>query len=136
YGHITITEYPALLRMLLEGQTYRTSYGHHPRLTILSPQEARLESADTVILASLNEGIWPALPSPSPWINRAMREACGLPPEEITIGHAARDFSHLLQAKEVYLTRSRKSDGSPTTPSRWLVRLEALLAAQGKELTP
>ncbi|MCD6034969.1 MAG: addB [Rickettsiales bacterium] len=136
FGTITLLEYPAFLSSLLQNQIYRVPHGHHARLTLRSPQEARLERADVIILASLNEGVWPALPKSNPWMNRAMREACGLPPEDITIGQSARDFSQSFHAKNVYLTRALKSDGSPTTPARWLVRFEALLHAQGKSLAP
>ncbi len=44
--------------------------------------EARLTSADLVILGGLNEGTWPEAADPGPWLNRAMRDALGLPPPE------------------------------------------------------
>ena len=37
----------------------------------------------------------------------------------------------MLGAERVYLTRAEKIDGVPTVPSRWLMRLQALLAGLG-----
>jgi ATP-dependent helicase/nuclease subunit B len=62
-----------------------------------------------------------------------MRAALGLPSPEEKIGYAAHDFTSLLGAQRVYLTRAEKIDGVPTVPSRWLMRLQALLA--GLELS-
>jgi ATP-dependent helicase/nuclease subunit B len=60
-----------------------------------------------------------------------MREALGLPSPEEKIGQSAHDFATLLAAPEVILTRAEKKDGVPTVPSRWLLRLKALLEGMG-----
>jgi ATP-dependent helicase/nuclease subunit B len=57
-----------------------------------------------------------------------MRETLALPSPEEKIGYSAHDFTAFLGAPRVYLTRAQKIDGVPTVPSRWLMRLEALLA--------
>ncbi|MDE3059566.1 MAG: double-strand break repair protein AddB, partial [Pseudomonadota bacterium] len=119
--------YPGLFDTLLSGQTYRPSYGLHPRLHILSPVEARLQRFRLVILGSLNEGMWPSSPQADPWMSRPMRKAFGLPAPERATGQSAHDFAMLCAAPEVVLSRARKVDGAPTVPSRWLVRLETLL---------
>ena len=93
--------------------------------------EARLTSADLVIIAGLNEGTWPEAADPGPWLNRSMRAALGLPSPERRIRLAAHDFCQMLGAGEVVLTRSLKSGGAPTVPSRWLMRIEALLQGAG-----
>ncbi|MCS6856027.1 MAG: PD-(D/E)XK nuclease family protein, partial [Elioraea sp.] len=55
----------------------------------------------------------------------------GLPSPERRIGDAAADVASLIaSAREVLLTRSRRVEGSPTVPSRWLVRLETFLRGQ------
>lgn len=120
--------YPELLFELLASATYRPAYGLHPRLHILSPIEARLQHYDLVILAGLNESSWPPMPEADPWMSRPMRQAFGLPAIEMAVGQSAHDFYMLAMAPEVLLTRARKIDGSPTIPSRWLVRLETLIA--------
>ncbi|MBC6406332.1 MAG: double-strand break repair protein AddB [Rhodospirillales bacterium] len=119
-------DYPELFERLLEGQVLRPGYRRHPRLHIWGPLEARLQSADLLILGSLNEGSWPRLPDPGPWLSRPMRRDLGLPPPERRIGQAAHDFVQGLGAAEAVLTRARKQEGTPTVPARWLSRLEAL----------
>jgi ATP-dependent helicase/nuclease subunit B len=54
----------------------------HPSIAIWGTLEARVQSADLVLLGGLNEGIWPRLPGPDPWLSRAMRRspsACRAP---------------------------------------------------------
>jgi len=104
----------------------RPRYGAHPRLQILGPLEARLVSADRVILAGLNEGVWPAAPKSDPFLSRGMRLAAGLSAPEERFGLAAHDFAQLACAPEVILTRSEKVEGAPSVASRWLWRLQTL----------
>ena len=56
-----------------------------------------------------------------------MRANFKLPPTERGIGQSAHDMYLLCASGEVLLTRSQKIDGTPTIPSRWLVRLETLV---------
>ncbi|MGP1257128.1 MAG: double-strand break repair protein AddB [Kiloniellales bacterium] len=129
---LTAARYLAVLEALLAGRAVRRRYGGHPRLAILGPLEARLQQADRLILAGLNEGTWPTETEPGPWMSRPMRAAFGLPPVERKIGLAAHDFAQALGAPEVILTRAERAEGAPTVPSRWLLRLDALLAVLGK----
>lgn len=124
--------YPALFESLLSAQTYWPRFGQHPRLHILSPMEARMQQFDKVILGSLNEGVWPALPNADPWMSRPMRNKFGLPLPERAIGQSAHDVAMLLVAPEVLLTRARKHGGVPTVPSRWWVRLQTLVEGLDK----
>ncbi len=112
-------------------QNVRPRVAVHPRLFIWGPFEARLQQTDVIILGSLNDGTWPEAADPGPWLNRPMRRSSGLPSPEEKIGHAAHDFTSLLGAERVYMTRAEKIDGVPTVPSRWLMRLKALLAGMG-----
>lgn len=125
--------YPDMLDALMAGQVVRPRYGRHPRLNIWGPLEARLQHADLIVLGGLNEGVWPADPSPDPWMSRPMQDAFGLPLPERRIGLAAHDFAQLAAAPEVVLTRAEKTDGTPTVPSRWLLRLETVLRGCGAE---
>ncbi len=52
--------YPALFRALADERAVRPTYGGHPRLAILGPLEARLQSFDLIVLGGLNESNWPA----------------------------------------------------------------------------
>ncbi|KAB2915309.1 MAG: double-strand break repair protein AddB [Hyphomicrobiaceae bacterium] len=133
---IEAADYPELYRSLVAAENIRPRGSAHPRLFIWGLFESRLQQPDIVILASLNEGTWPQAADPGPWLNRPMRKALGLPAPEERIGYAAHDFASLFGADRVYLTRAAKIDGVPTVPSRWLLRLEALLAGMGQTATP
>ncbi len=123
--------YPALLETLMAAQVVRPRFGKHPRLHILGPLEARLQRFDVLILAGLNEGTWPAEASADPWMSRPMRKDFGLPSPERRIGLAAHDISQALCGPRVVMTRAERVDGTPTVPSRWLMRLERAAEAGG-----
>lgn len=123
--------YAALFRTLALEQQVRVPHVGHPRLAILGPLEARLQSFDTIVLGSLNENAWPQPASNDPWLSRPMRKDLGLEAPERAIGLAAHDFAMLASAPRVFLTRSLKVDGSPTVASRWLQRLKQLTEGLG-----
>ena len=122
-------EYLELQRSLMAGLAVHPRSATHPRIHIWGPLEARLQRPDMVILAGLNEGTWPASVESDPWLSRPMREEIGLPSPERRVGLAAHDVAQLMGAGEVWLTRAEKAGGSPTVPSRWLLRLDAVLGA-------
>ena len=95
--------------------------------------EARLQQADLLVLGGLNEGTWPGPAAPDPWMSRQMRQEFGIAMPERAIGIAAHDFAQALGAPEVALTRAIRREGVPTVPSRWLLRLDAVLRAVGLE---
>ena len=133
-GDVSLGEYSAVLEMLMRGVSVRVSYGVHPRLLILGQLEARLSSADIVIMGGLNEGTWPPEDKHDPWMSRPMRGDFGLPGTDQMIGFAAHDFVQGFCAPRTILTRSEKVDGSPSVPARWLSRLDTVLQAGGKSL--
>lgn len=107
----------------------------HPRVLIWGLFEARLQTADTVILGGLAEGVWPPVADAGPWMSRPMRQEIGLPSPEQSIGQAAHDFfASATAAAEVVLSCPRRRDGAPVVPARWLSRLEAFLAGRGAKL--
>lgn len=122
-------DYPPFYRSLLAGRVARPRRPAHLRLAIWGPLEARLQQPDVVVLGSLNEGVWPRPQEASPWLNRPMADALGLPPPERRVGLSAHDFAQALGAPTVFLSRAIKVDGVPTVPSRWLQRLSALVEA-------
>jgi ATP-dependent helicase/nuclease subunit B len=130
---VTPADYPEFYRTLIGAEAVRPTIPTHPRISIWGPFEARLQQPDVVILGGLNEATWPSAADPGPWLNRPMRNQLGLPLPEERIGHAAHDFTQLFGASEIYLTRAEKVDGNPTVPSRWLLRLQAVLASLGVE---
>lgn len=126
-GDIAPRDYLAAWDALIGGQNVRPRWGGHPRLHIWGTIEARMQPADLVILGGLNENTWPPAAASDPWMSREMHSAFGLPSAERRIGQSAHDFVQALGADDVLLTRSKKVDGTPTVPSRWLLRLEALI---------
>ena len=48
----------------------------HPRLFLQRPLDARLLAADVLVLGGLNEGSWPQISGPSPWLNRRESRLC------------------------------------------------------------
>lgn len=133
---ISPSDYVSLMKSLMKAVTVRPPFGSHPRLSVLGQIEARLYSADMVILGGLNEGTWPALPAHDPWMSRPMRKKFGLPSPERSISISAHDFVQAITAPEVIATRATKVDGTPTVPARWLLRLETVLQAAGLEMQP
>ncbi len=123
--------YPALFEALAAEAVVRPAFGRHPRLAIWGLLEARLQHADLLVLGGLNEGIWPGSPAHDPWMSRQMRRKFEVAVPERAIGIAAHDFAQAFAAPEVALTRAERSDGVPTVPSRWLLRLDAVLRAVG-----
>ncbi|MEG9861807.1 MAG: double-strand break repair protein AddB [Parvularculales bacterium] len=130
---LSLNAYGRLLMELARPQVVRSVYNRHPRLSIQGVLESRLQTHDLVILGGLNEGIWPTTVNVDPWISRPMAEKLGLDPPEHRIGLAAHDFFEKAAAKQVVITRALKQGGTPTVKSRWLMRLEILLAGMGHE---
>lgn len=124
----------ALLRQFLDARAVRPPYGGHPRIFIWGLLEARLQRADLVVLGGLNEGVWPALPAPDPWLPPKVRANLGMPTAEARIGLAAHDFASALGAPEVLITRARRDSRSPTVASRFLLRLDAISGGLPRDL--
>lgn len=99
----------------------------HPRLAIWGPLEARLQTADRIILAGLNEGVWPAQPAADAFLPRVFRKQIGLADPDERIGLSAHDFAQLAAAPDVVLLNSRRREDKPAIASRWLWRLKTLV---------
>jgi ATP-dependent helicase/nuclease subunit B len=117
---------PHLLRDAFDGVAVRPGAGGHPRLFIWGLIEARLQRADLMILGGLNEGTWPALPAPDPWLAPKIRMELGMPGIERRIGLSAHDLASALGAPQVLLTRARRDARAPTIASRFWLRIETL----------
>jgi ATP-dependent helicase/nuclease subunit B len=127
-------EWVPLLRDMLDVRSVRPSYGGHPRVFIWGLLEARLQHADLMILGGLNEGVWPALPAPDPWLAPKVRSVLGLPGLEFRTGLSAHDFASALGAPRVLLTRARRDSKSPTVASRLWLRLMAMTGGLARDL--
>jgi len=121
-------DYPAFFAMLAKDRTLRRPpRSTHRRVKIFGLLEARLLSADRIVLGGLDESIWPPRTQTDAFLNRPMRARIGLPSPERRIGQTAHDFVQLLGTHDVVMTRALKRDGSPMVPSRFLQRLKAFV---------
>ena len=105
-----------------------------PRLQILGLLEARLLTFDQVILAGLDETVWPPAVESDAFLNRPMRATLGLSAPERRIGQTAHDFVSALGAREAIISRAKKRDGAPTVASRFLQRIAAAAGAGSRAL--
>ena len=127
---------PAVLTELLEAEAQALSVSSgasHPRLAIWGPLEARLQTADRLILAGLNEGVWPEQPPADAFLPRVFRSKIGLSDPDERIGLSAHDFAQLASAPQVTLLASKRRDDKPALASRWLWRLKTLVRGALKE---
>lgn len=126
-GRLDPAAYADLLRTLFGRAAVRAERESHPLIAIWGTLEARAMGADLVVLAGLNEGLWPTAPAPDPWLSRQMRLKAGLLLPERAIGLSAHDFQQAASGPEVVFSRALRDAGSETVPSRWLARLTNLL---------
>ena len=126
-GAFSAAEYRDLFEALVNKGEVREAVQAHPNIMIWGTLEARVQGADLVILGGLNDGIWPKLPEPDPWLNRSMRKKAALLLPERQIGLSAHDYQQAIAAPRVILTRAVRNAEAETVPSRWLNRLVNLM---------
>lgn len=127
-GDLRLTDLPELLDTAFAGDELRETAAADPRVMIWGTLEARARTADLLILGGLAEGVWPATPSPDPWLSRPLRREAGLRLPERQIGLSAHDFQIAAAGPRVILSRALRSTDAETVPSRWLNRLLNLTA--------
>ena len=127
-GAMSAAEYRDLFRALIARGEVREAVQSHSGIRFWGTIEARVQGADLVILGGLNDGSWPRLPEPDPWLNRAMRKEAGLLLPERRIGLSAHDYQQAVGAPQVMLTRALRDAEAETVPSRWLNRLTNLMS--------
>jgi ATP-dependent helicase/nuclease subunit B len=126
-GEFSLSAYRDLFDALIGRQEIRRIEVPDPRVMIWGTLEARVCGADLVILAGLNDGVWPGRASPDPWLNRQMRKQAGLLLPERQIGLAAHDYQQAIAAPEVVVSRALRDAEAETVPSRWLNRMINLM---------
>lgn len=125
----------AIIRHWLGSVPVRPPRIEGARLSILGLLEARLIRPDLVVLAGLNEGVWPGAPDPGPWLNRTMRAELGMSQPEREIGQTAHDFVQGCGATQVKLVWARRQGDAPAIAARWLLRLAMILKQTGHAVT-
>lgn len=132
-GALNPADFRDLFGSVLARGEVRDPVEPHPGVMIWGTLEARVQGVDLAILAGLNDGTWPEMPPPDPWMNRMMRDAVGLLLPDRRIGLSAHDFQQAIAAPEVILSRSIRDEESETVPSRWINRLTNLMAGMSSE---
>jgi double-strand break repair protein AddB len=125
---VTTSEYRDLFGAIMTRVEVRDTVQGHPRILLWGTLEARIQGADLVVLGGLNDGVWPQLPPPDPWLNRSMRKEAGLLLPERRIGLSAHDYQQAVAAPEVILTRATRDAEAECVPSRWINRLVNLMS--------
>jgi double-strand break repair protein AddB len=132
-GEIAFDDYAMVLRNLLGTEQVRDEgYLAGKGIAIWGTLEARVQSADLVILGGLNEGSWPKSPAPDPWLSRELRSELGLASRDHFIALSAHDFQQAASNAEVIFSRSARDGSAPTVAARWLTRLENLFLGSGE----
>lgn len=123
-------ELHAVLRDSMDRVSVRPPWGGHPRVSIYGLLEARMSRADLVICGGLVEGAWPATPGQDSLLPPAVLRALGVPGADFRIGLAAHDLAAALGAPEVVLSWAQRDEGGPVIPSRFILRVKAMLGDQ------
>jgi len=118
---------PTALRDAMDREAVRPPWGGHPRVAIYGLIEARMSRADLVICAGLAEGTWPGASAPDALLAPAVLRALGVPGADFRIGLAAHDLAAALGAPEVVLSHARRDESGPVIPSRFVLRVRAML---------
>ena len=111
----------------LFGSQRRSSYRETGQRPVIGLLEARMSRADLVICGGLVEGKWPANPAPDPLLAPPLLRALGVPGADFRIGLSAHDLAAALGAPEVVLSHAARDESGPTIPSRFLLRVRAML---------
>lgn len=125
--------WPGFFDALLGDAPVRRPTAPDARIFVFGPLEARLLSFDVLVLAGLDEGVWPITTRTDPWLSRPMRRDMALEAPERRIGLSAHDYAQGAAARRVVLARSARAGGAPTVASRWLQRLKTLVGKPGRE---
>jgi len=131
---VTPQAFLTLIQRLVGEESVRGGEAVHPRLHIMGALESRMTRADRLVLAGLEEGVWPRGAPIDPFLSRSMRKTLGLPSPERRIGLSAHDFAQAACAGQVTLVSSARREGAPATESRWLWRLRTLTKGAGLTL--
>ncbi|MEQ1902301.1 MAG: PD-(D/E)XK nuclease family protein, partial [Devosia sp.] len=120
----------AVLSALMADVKVRNTLRRRDDVSIWGSLEARLQNPDLMILAGLNEGIWPGAADPGPWLSRKMRLDIGLEPPERQQGLAAHDFETAMGNREVLIAYALRLGTAPALPSRLVQRLDGFVGTR------
>ncbi len=115
---------------LMANNNIRSARSVNHDVAIWGQLEARLQNREIVILAGLNETIWPKIADPGAWLSRNMTISAGLEPAERRLGQAAHDFANAMGNENIIISYSKNIGTSPAQISRFLLRLTAFIGEE------
>lgn len=127
----TIEEFIDIFKQLLAGGKYIRN-NSQSNIIICSLEEACLVDADLVIIANLNDTVYPQKDKSNPWMSKQMQKELGIDIRQRQIEYELNCFNLLVANSKVYLSRSRRSNNKINLPSPYLLNLKYLI---GEKLT-
>ncbi len=122
---LTLGDARAFISDALSSVTIRSDISDDTKVCVLGTIESRMQTADVVILTSLNEGMFPSTGYENAWLPQKISTQLGLPSPNHKVSLMSLDFMNLSCAENVYWLRSKISGGVQTTESRFLSRVTA-----------
>ncbi len=125
--YLTVYDIRAFLEDAIQTVSVRYPCPKNCRISVLGTIEARMQTADVVILTGLNEDMFPALGYQSFWIPKSAAEKIGMPSQNKKVSLMALDFMTLSCAPKVYWLRTKQSDGRMNLESRFISRVRVYM---------
>ncbi len=122
---LSMHEIRTFLYDVLSTTTVRDMNSEDADVVVLGTMEARMQTADVVILTGLNDGMFPAQGYENSWLPLTIAKQIGLPSRDRKISLMALDFINLSCGADVYWLRSGVSGNVQTSESRFLSRVIA-----------
>ncbi len=127
FSYVKWGDYITIFDSLVNNISYCSNKNNLPRLTILSPEEAKILKRDLIIISDVNEESIPSICGINPWLNEQMTKKLGILTNAQNIALQAKTFANLIAQPNVIITRSIKNGGAQTISSRFLIKLEIIL---------
>jgi ATP-dependent helicase/nuclease subunit B len=121
-----IETFPELLKQILEGGRINGSKFSN-NITLCRAQDTALINYDLIIISDINENKYPKSMIGSPWLNLHMQKELDLDSKIAETGIALYEFYLNIQNKKTILTRAKKSGGTQTLPSPFILHLQYIL---------
>ncbi len=128
-----IEEFIDIFKQLLAGGKYIRNNNSKSNIIICSLEEACLIDADLVIIANLNDTVYPQKDKSNPWMSKQMQKELGIDIRQKQIEYELYCFNLLVvNNTKACLSRSRRSNNKINLPSPYLLNLRHLI---GDKLT-
>ncbi len=126
----SIEEFIDIFKQLLAGGKYIRS-NSKSNIIICSLEEACLVNADLVIIANLNDSVYPQKDKSNQWMSKQMQKELGIDIRQRHMEYELYCFNLLiLNNNQVCLSRARRSNNKINLPSPYLLNLRHLIGGK------